>query len=129
MLRYLFNVLSHLYYAHFLRIRQLDLHGYLNIVFKHFTYFVREFNLLDRRETLSLDDLVDVMGMYSPSADTEEAIQLDDAGDSPRFSTTPTKSKPSPHNRNNPNSRLSAARGNGSTPSKVNSLQSWAAST
>ncbi|CAK8686322.1 unnamed protein product [Clavelina lepadiformis] len=65
MLRFLFHVISHMYYAHFARVRQLDLHRYLNMVFRHFTYFVREFSLLDRRETFSLDDLVDMLGMYS----------------------------------------------------------------
>ena len=69
MLRYLFNVISHLYYAHFARLRQLDLHVYLSVVFKHFTYFVREFTLLDRRETASLDDLVDAMELYPSAVD------------------------------------------------------------
>jgi len=69
MLRFLFNVISHLYYAHFVRLRQLELHVYLTVVFKHFTYFVRDFNLLDRRETSSLDDLVAAMGLYPSTAD------------------------------------------------------------
>ena len=69
MLRYLFNVISHLYYAHFARLRQLELHVYLSVVFKHFTYFVREFSLLDRRETSSLDDLVEAMGLFPSSTD------------------------------------------------------------
>ena len=64
MLRFLFHVISHIYYAHFARLRQLELHFYLNVVFKHFTYLVREFDLLDRRDTSSLDDLVDAMRLY-----------------------------------------------------------------
>jgi len=128
MLRFLFNVLSHLYYAHFLRIRQLDLHGYLNVVFKHFIYFVRQYNLLDRKDTESLDDLVEAMGMYSPVNNTDD-LQLEPSGDSPRFSATPSKSKQYPHNPGTPNRQLNAARGNGSTPNKANASQNWTPST
>ena len=128
MLRFLFNVLSHLYYAHFLCIRQLDLHGYLNVVFKHFIYFVREFNLLDPRDTMSLDDLVDAMGMYSSDSNADD-IQLESCGDLPRFSATPTKSKPPLSDTHSPSRQTGAARGNGSTPNQVNTLQSRAGNT
>uniref|UniRef100_A0A3B3CWX3 MOB kinase activator 2a n=1 Tax=Oryzias melastigma TaxID=30732 RepID=A0A3B3CWX3_ORYME len=49
--RYLFHVLAHLYWAHFKETVALDLQGHLNTLFAHFMVFVREFNLVDPKET------------------------------------------------------------------------------
>ena len=129
MLRFLFHVLSHLYYAHFIRIRQLDLHGYLNVVFKHLIYFVREFNLLDRRDTASLDDLVEMMGMFTPATHLDGVQAL--SGDSPRFSASPVKSKSTSTQNviSSTQQSLNLARDNGSTPAKVDAIQNRTAST
>uniref|UniRef100_A0A8C7XT84 MOB kinase activator 2a n=1 Tax=Oryzias sinensis TaxID=183150 RepID=A0A8C7XT84_9TELE len=55
--RYLFHVLAHLYWAHFKETVALDLQGHLNTLFAHFVVFVREFNLVDPKETCIMDDL------------------------------------------------------------------------
>uniref|UniRef100_H2YEV6 Uncharacterized protein n=1 Tax=Ciona savignyi TaxID=51511 RepID=H2YEV6_CIOSA len=63
-LRFLFHVIAHMYYSHFARLKQMGMVGYLTTVFKHFTYLDRDFNLVDRQETATLDDLVDAMGLF-----------------------------------------------------------------
>lgn len=129
MLRFLYHVLSHLYYAHFYRIRQLDLHGYLNIIFKHFIFFVRESNLLERRETSSLDDLVNMMGMFaldthSEGRTTSPSLQVSD------LSSPISLSSSSAQNLNSQAPQtVNMSRGNGSTPPSFNALQNWSAST
>ncbi|KAG8438121.1 hypothetical protein GDO86_008709 [Hymenochirus boettgeri] len=59
--RYLFHVLAHIYSAHFKEIAVLELHGHLNTLLIHFLLFVREFNLLDPKETSILDDLSEIL--------------------------------------------------------------------
>lgn len=67
--RYLFHVVAHIYSAHFKEIVAMDLHGHLNTLFIHFLLFVREFNLLDPKETAILDDLSEILS----SEDSREA--------------------------------------------------------
>ncbi|CAH2326327.1 MOB kinase activator 2 isoform X1 [Pelobates cultripes] len=59
--RYLFHVLAHIYSAHFKEIAALELHGHLNTLLIHFLLFVREFSLLDPKETAILDDLSEIL--------------------------------------------------------------------
>ncbi|KAM3919379.1 MOB kinase activator 2 isoform 3-T3 [Leptodactylus fuscus] len=59
--RYLFHVIAHIYSAHFKEIVALELHGHLNTLFSHFLLFIREFNLLDTKETAILDDLSEML--------------------------------------------------------------------
>lgn len=59
--RYLFHVLAHIYWAHFKETVALDLHGHLNTLYAHFIVFVREFNLVDTKETCIMDDLSEVL--------------------------------------------------------------------
>ncbi|XP_073460828.1 MOB kinase activator 2 isoform X1 [Lithobates pipiens] len=59
--RYLFHVVAHIYSAHFKEIVAMELHGHLNTLFIHFLLFVREFNLLDTKETAILDDLSEML--------------------------------------------------------------------
>ncbi|PWA24699.1 MOB kinase activator 2a isoform X1 [Gambusia affinis] len=59
--RYLFHVLAHLYWAHFKETVALDLHGHLNTLYAHFIVFVREFNLIDPKETCIMDDLSEIL--------------------------------------------------------------------
>uniref|UniRef100_A0A3Q1EZ31 MOB kinase activator 2a n=1 Tax=Acanthochromis polyacanthus TaxID=80966 RepID=A0A3Q1EZ31_9TELE len=63
--RYLFHVLAHLYWAHFKETVALDLQGHLNTLYAHFIVFVREFNLVDPKETCIMDDLHEVMSAGS----------------------------------------------------------------
>lgn len=64
--RYLFHVLAHLYWAHFKETVALDLQGHLNTLFAHFMVFVREFNLVDPKETCVMDDLSEVLCNPAP---------------------------------------------------------------
>ncbi|XP_023811919.1 MOB kinase activator 2 isoform X3 [Oryzias latipes] len=64
--RYLFHVLAHLYWAHFKETVALDLQGHLNTLFAHFVVFVREFNLVDPKETCIMDDLSEVLCNPAP---------------------------------------------------------------
>ncbi|XP_028814881.1 MOB kinase activator 2a isoform X1 [Denticeps clupeoides] len=66
--RYLFHVLAHIYWAHFKETVALDLHGHLNTLYAHFIVFVREFNLVESKETCIMDDLAEVLCTPLPSA-------------------------------------------------------------
>ena len=66
--RYLFHVLAHLYWAHFKETVALDLQGHLNTLYAHFIVFVREFNLVDPKETCIMDDLSEVICTPAPPA-------------------------------------------------------------
>ncbi|KAL4622710.1 MOB kinase activator 2-like isoform X2, partial [Arapaima gigas] len=61
MCRYLFHVLAHIYWAHFKETVVLELHGHLNTLYTHFIVFIREFNLVDPKETAIMDDLFEVL--------------------------------------------------------------------
>uniref|UniRef100_A0A7N8XK86 MOB kinase activator 2a n=1 Tax=Mastacembelus armatus TaxID=205130 RepID=A0A7N8XK86_9TELE len=64
--RYLFHVLAHLYWAHFKETVALDLQGHLNTLYAHFIVFVREFNLVDAKETCIMDDLSEILCTPAP---------------------------------------------------------------
>ena len=56
----LFRVYAHIYYCHFERMGQLGAEPHLNTCFKHYMYFVYEFNLIPRKEELQpLQELVE----------------------------------------------------------------------
>ena len=56
----LFRVYAHIYYCHFERMGQLGAEPHLNTCFKHYMYFVYEFNLIPRKEELApLQELID----------------------------------------------------------------------
>lgn len=58
-LKRLFRVYAHIYHQHFSDVMQLGEEAHLNTSFKHFIYFVQEFNLIDRRELAPLQELID----------------------------------------------------------------------
>lgn len=58
-LKRLFRVYAHIYHQHFSEVVRLSEEAHLNTSFKHFIYFVQEFNLIDRRELAPLQDLID----------------------------------------------------------------------
>lgn len=64
--RYLFHVLAHLYWAHFKETVALDLQGHLNTLYAHFIVFIREFNLVDPKETCIMDDLSEILCSPAP---------------------------------------------------------------
>ncbi|POI23732.1 hypothetical protein CIB84_012520, partial [Bambusicola thoracicus] len=57
--KYLFHVLAHIYSSHFKETLALELHGHLNTLYTHFILFIREFNLVDLKETTIMDDLTE----------------------------------------------------------------------
>jgi len=57
-LKRLFRVYAHIYHAHFEKVCQLEEERHLNTSFKHFTFFVTEFGLVDRRELAPMEELI-----------------------------------------------------------------------
>lgn len=58
-LKRLFRVYAHIYYEHFHQVIQLQEEAHLNTSFKHFIYFVQEFDLVEKKELAPLQDLID----------------------------------------------------------------------
>jgi len=54
----LFRVYAHIYHAHFNKIQLLGSEAHLNTSFKHFIFFVKEFNLIKEAELQPLQELV-----------------------------------------------------------------------
>jgi MOB kinase activator 1 len=54
----LFRVYAHIYYSHFDKIVSLGEEAHLNTCFKHYYFFVTEFDLVPRREMAPLEDLI-----------------------------------------------------------------------
>lgn len=59
MLKRLFRVYAHIYHQHFPQVVNLGEEAHLNTSFKHFIYFVQEFNLIEKRELAPLQELID----------------------------------------------------------------------
>ncbi|KNC85024.1 hypothetical protein SARC_02778 [Sphaeroforma arctica JP610] len=60
-LKRLFRVYAHVYHSHFNKIVSLGEEAHLNTSFKHFIYFVQEFNLIDKKELAPLQELIDTL--------------------------------------------------------------------
>jgi len=58
-LKRLFRVYAHIYHSHFNRVGDLGEEPHLNTSFKHFIYFVQEFNLVDAKELAPMQELID----------------------------------------------------------------------
>ena len=54
----LFRVYAHIYYSHLEEIEKLGQGVYVHTSFKHFVYFVTKFELLESKEWLPLQELV-----------------------------------------------------------------------
>jgi len=54
----MFRIYAHVYYHHFHKIVQLQEEAHLNTNFKHFYYFISEFQLVDAEEQAPLKDLI-----------------------------------------------------------------------
>eukprot|EP01120_Amphizonella_sp_Union-15-10_P004584 TRINITY_DN1522_c0_g1_i1.p1 TRINITY_DN1522_c0_g1~~TRINITY_DN1522_c0_g1_i1.p1 ORF type:complete len:220 (+),score=29.75 TRINITY_DN1522_c0_g1_i1:105-764(+) len=54
----LFRIYAHIYYSHFDKIVSLGEEAHLNTCFKHYYYFILEFNLVDKKELAPLEDLI-----------------------------------------------------------------------
>jgi len=64
----LFRVFAHIYVHHFHRIQELDEEAHLNAVFKHFIFFVQEFELIDDKELAPLAELIEKFTGIKPKA-------------------------------------------------------------
>ncbi|KAJ2799666.1 Maintenance of ploidy protein mob2 [Coemansia helicoidea] len=56
--RHLFRILAHIYWSHYAELLNLKLEGHVNSLFAHFVSFVREFDLLDRKDMAPMADLI-----------------------------------------------------------------------
>ena len=55
----MFRVYAHIYHSHFNEIANLGAEAHLNTCFKHFVFFVQEFQLVDKSELDPLQALID----------------------------------------------------------------------
>ncbi|CAH2072282.1 unnamed protein product [Thlaspi arvense] len=60
-LKRLFRVYAHMYHSHFQKIVKLEEEAHLNTCFKHFVYFVSEYQLIEKAELDALKDLVETI--------------------------------------------------------------------
>ena len=56
--RRFFRVYAHIYHCHADDIKSFNADAHLNTCFKHFLYFVREFQLIDSKELIPLQELI-----------------------------------------------------------------------
>jgi len=54
----LFRLYAHIYYSHFEKIRNIGANAHLNTCFKHFVYFILEFNLVDDKGLSPLENFI-----------------------------------------------------------------------
>lgn len=54
----LFRIYAHIYHSHFNKIVSLGEEAHLNTCFKHYYYFITEFNLVDKKEIGPLAEVV-----------------------------------------------------------------------
>jgi MOB kinase activator 1 len=54
----LFRLYAHIYYSHFESIRSIGANAHLNTCFKHFIFFVLEFNLCEKKDLMPLDSFI-----------------------------------------------------------------------
>lgn len=54
----LFRVYAHIYHSHFPKVVGLGAEAHLNTCFKHFIYFVDEWNLIDEKELKPMEQLI-----------------------------------------------------------------------
>uniref|UniRef100_A0A6B2LIP2 Uncharacterized protein n=1 Tax=Arcella intermedia TaxID=1963864 RepID=A0A6B2LIP2_9EUKA len=59
MFKRMFRVYAFIYVHHFKKMQELELEAHLNSVFKHFLFFIYEFNLVEKKEFAPIQSLVD----------------------------------------------------------------------
>ena len=65
--RRLFRVFAHIYHHHVEHVQALDISVHLNTSFRHFIYFVLEFQLIERKELAPLSELIASFTESKPS--------------------------------------------------------------
>lgn len=64
--KFLFQVLAHIYHAHYKELVMLSIHGHLNTLFTHFMVFNIQFDLIDDKDSDTLNDLVKALIKHLP---------------------------------------------------------------
>ena len=64
--RRLFRVYAHLYLSHFQDIEKDQMEAHLNTSFRHFLFFVEEFDLIDKKQLTPLAPLIQEMDAKYP---------------------------------------------------------------
>nr|BAR87947.1 Mob as tumor suppressor [Dugesia japonica] len=72
-LKRLFRVYAHIYHQHFSEVCKLQEEPHLNTSFKHFIFFVQEFELVDRKELAPLHELIERL---TTNSQTDQTAQL-----------------------------------------------------
>lgn len=54
----MFRVFAHIYFSHFDEIQELGIDKHLNTAFKHFMLFSNEFELVEKSETVPLENII-----------------------------------------------------------------------
>lgn len=54
----LFRLYAHIYYSHHEKIRSIGANAHLNTCFKHFVYFILEFNLVEKKDMAPLENFI-----------------------------------------------------------------------
>ena len=78
----LFRVYAHIYLAHFSEVICLQEEAHLNTSFKHFVYFTKEFNLIDKKEFSPLSELMEKLVLndrLKAAAKAELAATIDES--------------------------------------------------
>jgi len=55
----LFRLYAHIYWSHFEKIRSIGANAHLNTCFKHYVYFILEFNLVDKKGMAPLEKFIE----------------------------------------------------------------------
>lgn len=63
----LFRQFAHLYYSHYDQVKTSGSSKHLNSTFKHFIYFVLEFNLIDQQTLAPLQKFIDHIIQQNPT--------------------------------------------------------------
>ncbi|ORX71314.1 Mob1/phocein [Linderina pennispora] len=56
--KHLFRILAHIYWSHYPELLNLRMERHINSLFAHFISFVKEFDLLDRKDLAPMADLI-----------------------------------------------------------------------
>ncbi|OON17066.1 Mob1/phocein family protein, partial [Opisthorchis viverrini] len=83
-LKRLFRVYAHVYHAHFADVRELQEEAHLNTSFKHFIFFVLEFDLVQKRELVPLQQLIDILTANEQSTTSDGRSPVSDRHQPPQ---------------------------------------------
>ena len=58
--------IGHIYFSHFEKAQQMGVEAHINTCFKHFIYFIYEFDLIDNNELAPLQKLINKLYSNAP---------------------------------------------------------------